>query len=161
MIATFPILFLYNNSLKSTFYNFTDPALNTYAKFFFQNTGFWAFFLTTTLVHLQLTIIMGLCMDGGESVVSRFLRTKMLQFLGRISLSIYLIQWPMMGFIVLLINGPQSYSTTEELWAAFSNGDIIVPPGSPALLIVICPIVAFIVTKYFEEPIYKLLSGTR
>ena len=152
---------MYTNALKSTFYNFTDSTWNTYVSFFFQKTLFWAFFLTTTLVHLQLTIIMGLCMDGGESIVSRFLRTKMLQFLGRISLSIYLIQWSMGGFIVLLINGPQNYTTTAELWAAVSNGDIIIPPGSPALFIVICLIVAFIVTKYFEEPIYKLLSGTR
>ena len=152
---------MYNNDFYFTLYHYTVSTLGTWVKFFFQKTWLWIFLLPTALAHLDLTIIIGLCMDGGQSLVSKFLRTKVMQFFGRISLSIYLIQWSMIGFIVLLINGPQSYATLHELWAAFSNGDVIVPPGAPALLIIITPVVAFIVTKYFEEPVYKILTGTK
>ena len=85
-------LIMYNNDFYFTLYHYTVSTLGTWVQFFFQKTWLWTFLLPTALAHLDLTIIIGLCMDGGESLVSKFLRTKVMQFFGRISFSIYLIQ---------------------------------------------------------------------
>ena len=84
-----------------------------------------------------------------------------MQFLGRISLSLYLLHWPLMGFVILAINGPQSFETSAEVVAAYRSGEIVVPVGTPAIHIIISPIICFIATKYFEEPISKILRGTK
>ena len=137
------------------------PRLNKYVEFFFKGDDFWGTYLQIFAVHIQLTIIVGLCMDAGKSLTSRFLRTKMMQFLGRISLSLYLLHWSLMGYVILAINGPQEYETEAEIWEAYSSQKLTVPFGSPMILIIISPIVCFIVTKYFEEPVTKILRGTK
>lgn len=135
--------------------------LNKYLKLFFQGDTFWGTFLQLFAVHIQLTIVIGLCMDDGKSLVSRFLRTKMMQFLGRISLSLYLIHDTVIGAIILAINGPQEYETAEQIEVAYDQGDLIVPPGTPVIVIIVSVIVAFIATKYFEEPVSKILKGSK
>ena len=135
--------------------------LDPMVKFFFKTDEFWKYFLQTFLPHLQLIIVIGLCMDGGESFVSRFLRTKLMQFLGRISLSLYLLHWALMGFVILAINGGQYFDSSAEVLATYGSGKLKVPFGAPAIHIIISPIVCFIVTKYFEEPITKMLKGTK
>ena len=92
------------------------PKLNAYIAYFFKHDNFWGAFLQYFAVHGFLIIIIGLCMDGGESLTSKFLRTKAMQFLGRISLSLYLLHIPIMGYWSLMINGPQThYKTYEEI----------------------------------------------
>ena len=120
--------------------------------------GLWLQFFA---VHLQLTIIIGLCMDDGNSLTSKFLRTKGMQFYGRIALSLYLIHLPVMGFTSLAINGPRlkEYEFSGE-HEAYDEDAIFLPFGTPLIVIIVSPIVSFIVTKYFEEPITKILRGT-
>ena len=122
---------------------------------------FWGTYLQIFAVHIQLTIVIGLCMDAGTSLTSRFLRTQMMQFLGRISLSLYLLHWSLIGYVILAINGPREYQTEGEILAAYKSHELIVPFGSPMIVIIVSPIVSFIVTKYFEEPISKILRGTK
>ena len=107
------------------------------------------------MVHCQLIIIIGLSMDNGDSLTSKILRTRVMQFLGRISLSLYLLQLPLLGYIKLMMNQAWQYynmaemsSTSLEEWRDF---------WSPPILIVISPIVAFVTTRYFEEPITNIL----
>ena len=100
-------------------------------------------------------------MDSGQSLTSRFLRTRIMQFLGRISLSLYLLHMPLIGYIVVAINGKQPYDTEDEIWAAYEQGKIYVPPYHPFILIVTSPIIAYIITKYFEEPISNILKGKK
>ena len=137
------------------------PKLDPIVKFFFKTDEFWKYFLQTFLPHLQLIIVIGLCMDGGKSFVSRFLRTKVMQFFGRISLSLYLLHWPLMGFVILAMNGGQDFTNSAEVLEAYASGKLKVPFGTPAIHIIISPIVCFIVTKYFEEPVTKMLKGTK
>ena len=137
----------------------STPRLNKYVAFFFQKDKFWGTILQYFAIHSQLTIIIGLCMDAGESLTSKFLRTKGMQFLGRISLSLYLLHFAIMGFINLTINGPQSYETEAEFYEAYIKGDIYVPLGAPLILIIISPIISFIATRYFEEPTSNILKG--
>ena len=85
----------------------------------------------------------------------------MMQFLGRISLSLYLIHDTVIGAIILAINGPQKYKTAEQIEVAYDQGDIYIPPGTPVIVIFVSVIVAFIATKYFEEPVSKILKGSK
>ena len=129
-------------------------------RFIFASDKFWGKFLQVALVHLQLTIVIGLCMDDGNSLTSKLLRTKAIQFLGRISLSLYLTHWSTMGFILTAINGPQTFQNDAEIWTAFNTGKLMQPAGLPAVAIIVSPIIAYIVTDYFEEPVSKALRGT-
>ena len=135
------------------------PRLNKLVAFIFQGDRFWGTYLQIFAVHIQFTIVTGLCMDAGTSLTSRFLRTRMMQFLGRISLSLYLLHWSLIGYVILAVNGPQDYKTDGEIWAAYGSQKLIIP--SPMILIIISPIVSFIVTKYIEEPMLKILTGTK
>ena len=135
--------------------------LNDTIRFIFGSDKFWGKFLQVALVHLQLTIVIGLCMDDGNSFTSKLLRTKAIQFLGRISLSLYLTHWSTMGFIITAINGPQTYQNDAEIWTAYKTGKLVQPAGLPLVAIIVSPIIAYIVTKYFEEPVSKALRGTK
>ena len=121
----------------------SSPKLHPVVAEFFQKTFFWGVFLQYFLVPAQLTIVIGLCMDNGTSLTSRFLRTRFMQFLGRISLSLYLLHIPLMAGLEGMIH----VDDTEY------------PPGLPMIIIFISPFFSFFVTKYFEEPIAKILKG--
>lgn len=140
------ILKLAKNSIKT---------LDEFTKKIFQSSDFFGLNLQFLAVHSQLTIIIGLCLDSGTSLASKFLRTKIMQFFGRISLSLYLLHWPLMGYIILSMKGKQDEEPSwDELYG-------ILPNWAPIILIVLSPIVSFIVTKYFEEPIASFLKGDK
>ena len=101
------------------------------------------------VAHSQLTIIIGLCMDSGKSVTSKLLRKGVFQFLGRISLSLYLLHVPYIHFtkfcmIRLLFN-------SDPFWLPFIGAITVITTS---------PIVAFAITKYFEEPLTKMLKNS-
>ena len=125
-----------------------------------MNEGFFHHLLQLIFVHMQLTIIIGLCMDDGISFTSRFLRSKALQFLGRISYSLYLTHWPVMGFVSLAIKGQEVCQNENEVreFLSWWNKCAILPLWSPFLTIFIAILFAFFVTKYFEEPLKKSTS---
>ena len=50
-------------------------------------------------------IIVGLCFDGGKSRSSKFFQNKYLQFLGRISMALYLIHTPLIYWIKIALQG--------------------------------------------------------
>ena len=67
--------------------------------------GTLGMFLQLTSCYLQLMIIVGLCLDGGKSDTSRFLKTRLMQFLGRISMGLYLFHEPLIFWINFCIYG--------------------------------------------------------
>ena len=142
-------------------HNTVGYPLNEHVAYFFKTDWFWNPFLQYFLVQVQLSVIVGLCMDDGKSITSKFLRTRIMQFLGRISLSLYLLHVSVMGFVLLAINGPSPWNSKKDIWDAFRRKDLIEPPGTPLIVIIASPIVAFIATKYFEEPIAKILKGQK
>ena len=56
---------------------------------------------------------------------------------------------------------PFEHYTDAEIWNAYRNGKLFQPPGLPVVAIVLSPVIAYIVTKYFEEPLSKALRGTK
>ena len=113
--------------------------------------------LQFVFVHLQLTIIIGLCMDDGISFTSRFLRSTSLQFLGRISYSLYLTHWPVMGFVSLAIKGQEICKNEIETRDFLDswNKCAILPLWAPILTPFVAIFFAFLVTKYLEEPLKR------
>ena len=122
--------------------------------------GIFNYWLQFLLVHTQFTIITGLCMDEGKSITSRFLRSKVLQFLGRISLSLYLTHWPIMGYVSLAINGKKTCENDSKglLFDSWNSCAELETVWSPILTMIIAPIIAFLITKYFEEPLANILK---
>ena len=104
------------------------------------------------MIQCQLTIIIGLCMDNGESFTSKLLRTKFMQFFGRISLSLYLLQLPIFGCIELLMNQYWVYNELEG--DDFENLRLF---SSCYIFILVTPLIASLANKYFEEPISSIL----
>ena len=114
------------------------------------------------MVHSQLSMIIGLCLDKGCSVTSKILRMKIFQFLGKISLSLYLIHAPIMGFFALAMNGQQINCDCIDEAVSLTHGKfwnccIRLPVWSPLVLLVVSPALAFFITKYFEEPVTNIL----
>ena len=68
-----------------------------------------------TICYTQLMIIVGLCLDDGKSFTSRFFNTKVMQFLGRISMSIYLFHFPLILYISGIFVYSQNNLNTKEI----------------------------------------------
>ena len=74
-------------------------------------------------------IIVGLCLDNGKSFSSRFFNTKLMQFLGRISMSLYLFHEPLIFWITVCLrnlgwddwNSDIKYNQKGAAWKLFSN----------------------------------------
>ena len=121
---------------------------NSTMAFFFYFLGILSPVIQFFAVRSQLTIIIGLCMDDGDSLTSKFLRTRCLLFLGRISLSLYLLHVPIGQYIELALN-EQDWQSTGALYFNF---------WLPLIKIIISPFIAFVATKYFEEPVGRYLK---
>ena len=117
----------------------------------------WGDLLQVFAVHSQLTIIIGLCMDGGTSVISKILQTRVLQLLGDMSLSLYLIHWSVLCLVILAQNNHQIEGPLGKIIGATYSGKLILLPGTPLIIVIISLLVSFIVSKYFEKPISKIL----
>ena len=105
--------------------------------------------LQGTAVFTQLMIIVGLCLDGGKSFTARFLNTTVMQFLGRISMALYLVHMPVMDWVNICIYGvffgPRPYYAELPLW-------------STPIQIIVSLILAAGLTILLEEPGKKKLK---
>ena len=101
----------------------------------------WGAYLQFFSVPIQLTIVIGLCMDDGESRTSVFFKTNAMQVLGRVSFSLYLLHIP-----------------TKSIFQSFLKYyDIVWPSGTPMLIVILSIVFSFIATKYLEEPLVRTL----
>ena len=70
----------------------------------FTDGGIGAYF-QLLLCYNQMMIIVCLCLDEGRSVMSKLFNSKVMQFLGRISMSLYLIHDPIIFYFQFIFNG--------------------------------------------------------
>ena len=97
------------------------------------------------LVPIQFTIVVGLCMDSGESQASIFFRTKIMRFLGEISFPLYMLHVPIkkiFGLFFVYENIPRT-------------------PGTSLIVIIFAVTFSYTISKYVTQPITKLLKGTK
>ena len=109
--------------------------------------------LQVTAVFSQLMIIVGLSMDGGESFTAKFFNTRVMQFLGRISMALYLVHVPVMHWICVSIYGPTLQPKPEyQRWP---------PLWTIPIQIIISVILGTALTIFLEEPAKKKLRKLR
>lgn len=123
------------------------PDYTAYVIFRFVNGHAMQF----TACYMQLMIIVGLCLDGTKSLTGRFFNTKVMQFLGRISMSLYLVHIPLMKWIEFLIHG-----TVE--WSEGKQEDIEFPAWALPVHVAISVAFAVLITIFFEEPARKIFD---
>ena len=101
--------------------------------------------------HLLLTILVGLSLDS-SSVWAKFFSTKFMQFLGRISLSLYLSHVLVQFAIILFLYGAIGWDTSEihNISAAKGQG---LPVWAVPLHVIMSVIIASLSTLLFEEPL--------
>ena len=61
--------------------------------------------LQLLLCYNQIMIIVSLCLDEGRSLISKLFNSNLMQFLGRISMSLYLIHDALIFYLQFLFNG--------------------------------------------------------
>lgn len=96
----------------------------------------------------QLNVLVALTRDGGgASLASKALRTPLAQWLGKLSMNIYLLHYPLLAYLAFIVNGgrPNRYTcgpdeAKDECWARFEQGKtmplwgIAVVPAAALLL---------------------------
>ena len=103
-------------------------------------------------VYLQLMIIVGLCLDSGKSWTTRFFKTQIMQFLGRISMALYLIHLLLIDLLKLLIHGPVE-------WIDGKNPRILLPAWGIPIHLIISLVFAILLTLFVEDPARKFLKS--
>lgn len=110
----------------------------------------FSYYCQIVLVNLQLMIIVGLCCDQGQSKFSQFFKTKVMQFFGKVSMSLYLVHEPIIFWIAFLINGPIEWTKSRPASTDF-------PLRYSPVHAIVSIILAVLLTKFVEEPIKKKL----
>ena len=113
------------------------------------------FSLQMTICYTQLMIIVGLCLDDGKSFTSRFFNTKVMQFLGRISMSIYLFHFPLILYISGIFVYNQNNLDTKEI-NMYINPEWTIP-----IHFLLTLIFGTLLTIYVEDPARKRLNKWR
>ena len=116
--------------------------------------GCFPLFLQLIVMHSQLSIIMGLCMDGSKSLTSKILRTRLMQLLGKISFTLYLTHWPVIDYIILAFNGKQEYIDGMS-----ETNNIYIPIYGSIIALILAPFVAYVIRNIYEKPLAKLLTA--
>ena len=107
--------------------------------------------LMLLVCYLQLMIIVGLCLDSGKSWTGQFFKTRIMQFFGRISMSLYLIHEPLINWLKLIIHGPVE-------WEDGKNPGLKMPVWAIPIHLVISLIFGVLLTLFIEEPARKFLG---
>ena len=105
--------------------------------------------LQLTACHTQLMIIVGLCLDGGQSMTARFFTTSPMQFLGRISMAYYLVHGTMIMWVNLCYYGPIEGERPE--WVKF-------PLWATPIMMTLSVLLATFLTLCLEEPLRRKLK---
>ena len=135
------------------------------------------------LVHLHLIIIVGLTRDQGSSFLSRICRTDICQYLGLISMTLYLIHYDIPLYLMWAVYPDASYSSADchqlSLNSSFSSvvADLEIignnsclqffalrqtlPNWGIALLCLAVPSLAWLIYNFIEEPARKVLRAPR
>ena len=110
-------------------------------------------------VQIQLMMIVGLCLDGGRSLFSKFYKTRIMQFLGRISMSLYLVHEPIIYYINWVYFGSVKWLKDEDSPTNFAKPDYVkMPTQYVPVHICISLLAGIFLTLCIEEPARKFLT---
>ena len=104
-------------------------------------------------------MIVGLCLDGGRSLFSKFYKTRIMQFLGRISMSLYLVHEPIIYYINWVYFGSVKWLKDEDSPTNFAKPDYVkMPTQYVPVHICISLLAGIFLTLCIEEPARKFLT---
>eukprot|EP01084_Bolivina_argentea_P316174 547981_1 len=129
-----------------------------------NNMTNFSIWLQLFIAWWQLQFIYALTMDNGISLISKILSSKMMLQLGRISYSLYLTHFPIMGYICWYLYGTQSqpiceWDSSDECnhkWNIYYDNKLI-PIWAIPIHMCLSFIVAIILNRLFEEPMRNWL----
>ena len=97
-------------------------------------------------------IIVGLCLDSGKSWTSQFFNTQIMQFLGRISMALYLIHLLLLDLLKLFIYGPVE-------WVDGKNPGLRLPAWGIPIHLVLSLTFGILLTLFLEDPARTFLKN--
>ena len=106
-------------------------------------------YLQFTMVHTQLMIILGLRWDNRESLTSKIFCSKVMQFFGRISMSLYLVHEPLIFYIQLCFYGNLNWEDNK------GKPPLPSPIWTVPIHITLSLILGIFITIFIEEPARK------
>ena len=109
--------------------------------------GSWVGVLVSWAVQLYgvqslLVVIDGLTRDEGKSLLSRMCMLPFTQELGRVSMTLYLVHGPLVNWLRFVLRKND-----------YDEGVVWTIP----IIVVVCPVVAWMLNKLVEEPLRRLL----
>lgn len=140
--------------------------LDAFVKFTKSSTGLLGEIWFQAIVPFaQLDLIMALSHDGGESFISKCLQHPILLWLGKRSMCIYLIHYPLIYYLCWMIHGrsltwptcSDSSDTCSDQWSQFNEVRTIPLWGIP-IVASLTIFLSALVYYFVEEPSRKLLK---
>ena len=111
-----------------------------------------------TGVYSLLVVVDGLTRDNGHSVISKICYFRVTQQLGRASMTLYLIHEPLMKWLGFAIKKwreepiPEKYMKTMQF-------TMPLPVWGSVMIVLISPFLAWMLTKWVEEPLRSSLRA--
>jgi len=109
---------------------------------------------------MLLTIISS-TLDGGTSKFATLCNTKQLQFLGKISMSLYLVHYPLIQYFCLILEyvAPHTLELTDYDNPLLEGGSM--PWWGVFIMVPLSLVVAFVLERFVESPCRKFLRCER
>lgn len=125
---------------------------------------------------VQLNVLMALTRDGRRSLAARALGTRLARWLGKISMDVYLVHWPIIAYTALALHGrglfetllgcygvaeedagadPRRYEECMQAMAAAKR----FPPWGVVIILPLALVAGEALFRYVEEPARKLLRS--
>ena len=115
--------------------------------------------MNTIAVYSQLVVIEGLTRDGGKSLLARVCRLKITQELGTASMSLYLIHEPLqkwVGYAIAKVRGESLVWYMDKIQMTPTT-----PLWGLLIVLVLSPFLAWLLTKWVEDPLRKALRAAQ
>lgn len=124
---------------------------------------------------VQLNILVALTRDGRLSLASRALGTSLAQWLGKVSMDVYLVHWPIIAYTALALHGPRRFETLLDCYGAVdarkedpAHYDTCVeamaaakrfPPWGILIILPLALAAGELLRRYVNEPARRLLRA--
>ena len=151
---------------------------DTILQYAFQASALGEFWFQGIVAFAQLELVVALTRDGGATRVSKWFRTSVGNWLGDRSMAIYLVHWPLLGYLCFMIygkplpyprhyigkcedyhKGSDEYKHCEHVSDEWLYNNFVPAWGIPVILVWVL-ILADLTHRYVEEPCRKLFRSS-
>lgn len=124
---------------------------------------------------VQLNILVALTRDGRLSLASKALGTRLAQWLGKISMDVYLVHWPIIAYTALALHGGHRFETLLNCYGVMDEREADperydqclqamaeakrFPPWGVCIILPLSLAAGELLYRYVNEPARKLLRS--